>query len=104
MTEALFPTAFAALMLAVLLGLVRIARGPTVMDRILAFDMVAAAAMGGTVLLSALWRTPDYIELILMFSLLGFFGTVVFAAHLSKSSVRPRKDSAPEAPGSEREP
>jgi len=34
---------FALLTLAVLLGLVRLVRGPTVLDRILAFDLIATS-------------------------------------------------------------
>lgn len=76
---------FGALTLALLLGLVRLVKGPTVLDRILAFDLIATSIVGMIALLSVLWRTPLYLELILIFSLLGFVGTVAFVFHLHRT-------------------
>lgn len=77
--------AFSILTLAILLGLVRLARGPTVIDRIMAFDLITTSAVGMIVLLSIQWRTALFVELILIFSLLGFFGTVAFVYYLSRT-------------------
>ena len=74
---------------AALLALYRVFVGPTVLDRIVAFDMVAICIVGMVVLLSVLWRTDLYIELMLIFSLLGFVGTVAFVSYLQAES-RPR--------------
>jgi len=76
---------FGGLTLAILLGLFRLGRGPTVLDRILAFDLIAISAVGMVVLLSVLWATPVYLELILIFSLLGFLSTVAFVFYLHGS-------------------
>lgn len=76
---------FGALTLAVLFSLVRLVKGPTVLDRILAFDLIATSIVGMIVLLSVLWRTPLYLELVLVFSLLGFVGAVAFVFHLHKT-------------------
>lgn len=78
------------LTLAILLGLFRLARGPTVLDRILAFDLIATSAVGMVVLLSVLWRTAVYLELILIFSLLGFVSTVAFVFHLHRTREQQR--------------
>jgi multisubunit Na+/H+ antiporter MnhF subunit len=76
---------FGGLTLAILFGLYRLAKGPTVMDRILAFEIIATCSVGMIVLLSIAWRSPFYLELILIFSLLGFVGTVAFLFHLHKT-------------------
>jgi multisubunit Na+/H+ antiporter MnhF subunit len=76
---------FGALVLAILLALIRLVRGPTVLDRILAFDLIATSAVGMVALLSVLWRTAVYVELILVFSLLGFAGSVAFVFHLHRT-------------------
>jgi multisubunit Na+/H+ antiporter MnhF subunit len=76
---------FGALTLAILLGLFRLAKGPSVIDRILAFDLIATCAVGMVVLLSLKWQTTVYLELILIFSLLGFFGAVAFVFYLHRS-------------------
>lgn len=77
--------AFGILALAIACGLARLARGPTVIDRILAFDLITTSTVGMVVLLGIEWKTPLYLELILIFSLLGFFGTVAFVGYLSRT-------------------
>lgn len=84
MTTILY-VAFCVLTLAIALGMVRLARGPTVIDRIMAFDLITTSAVGMIVLLSIQWKTAMYLELILIFSLLGFFGTVAFVNYLSRT-------------------
>lgn len=88
MSEFTLNAAFVVLVVTVLLGVIRLARGPTIVDRILAFDAVVVCAVGMTVLLSDFWRTPHFLELILIVSSLGFFGTVAFAAYLQRAEVR----------------
>lgn len=90
---------FLALTLAVLLGLVRLVRGPTVLDRILAFDLIATSIVGMIALLSVKWRTPLYLELVLLFSLLGFVGTVAFVFHLHQTLPARRAGRDPSGRG-----
>lgn len=85
MMTAVLYVAFGLLTLAIGCGLVRLARGPTVIDRIMAFDLITTSAVGMIVLLSIQWKTAIYLELILFFSLLGFFGTVAFVYYLSRT-------------------
>jgi multicomponent Na+:H+ antiporter subunit F len=97
--------AFALLTGAVALALYRLARGPTVIDRILAFDTIASCAVGMIVLLAIQQRTAVYLELILIFSLLGFVGAVAFAHYLSQTGdladveEPARADTPPSNPG-----
>jgi multisubunit Na+/H+ antiporter MnhF subunit len=94
MTYALY-LADAVLTTAILLGLYRLARGPHVIDRVMAFDLITTCAVGMIVLLSIQWNTPLYLELILIVSLLGFLTTVAFVFYLNKTRESP---SAPEPP------
>jgi|GEM_PF-605523 multicomponent Na+:H+ antiporter subunit F len=64
------------------LALVRLLRGPSIVDRIIGFDLVATTVGGMIVLLSVWWRTHLFIEIMLIFSLLGFVGTVAFVSYL----------------------
>jgi multisubunit Na+/H+ antiporter MnhF subunit len=84
MTTVLY-VAGCVLTLAIALGMVRLVRGPTVIDRIMAFDLITTSAVGMIVLLSIRWKTAMYLELILIYSLLGFFGTVAFVFYLSRT-------------------
>ena len=84
MTAFLFQASFYILLVATLLGFYRLAQGPTVVDRILAFDSVVLCCVGLIALLSRIWETPIFLELILIVSSLGFFGTIAFVAYLRR--------------------
>jgi multicomponent Na+:H+ antiporter subunit F len=85
MIDAILSLSFFLLVVATLIGFYRLARGPTVVDRVLAFDAVVLCAVSMTVLLSRLWETPLYLELILIVSSLGFFGTVALVFYLERT-------------------
>lgn len=84
MTDLLLLVSFYVLILAMLLGVFRLAAGPTVVDRILAFDAVVLCAVGLVVLLSRIWESPLYLDLILIVSSLGFFTTVALVFYLQR--------------------
>lgn len=88
---------FGLLTLAILLGLFRLARGPSVLDRVMAFDLITTAAVGMIVLLSVKWSTLYYLELILIFSLLGFLTTVAFVFYLNKTARPPQTTAPPDS-------
>lgn len=73
------------LTLGIVLALVRMAKGPTVLDRVLAFDLITTCAVGIIALLSMRWRSTDYIELILIYSLLGFSGSTAIVFYLQRA-------------------
>ncbi len=85
MTSILLILSFALMGAALLVGFVCMIKGPSVVDRILAFDAVVLCAVGFTVLLSRWWQTDLYMELILIISSLGFFGTVAFVFFLQRN-------------------
>jgi multicomponent Na+:H+ antiporter subunit F len=85
MTDLMLNVAVLVLVIALLLGFYRLWRGPSVVDRILAFDAVVLCAVGLTALLSRWWQSELYIELILIVSSLGFFGTVAFVYFLQRA-------------------
>lgn len=85
MMDLLLNSAVFVLLAALLLGFYRLARGPSAVDRILAFDAVVLGAVGLTAVLSREWRTDHYVELILIVSSLGFFSTVAFVFFLQRS-------------------
>jgi multicomponent Na+:H+ antiporter subunit F len=85
MIEIALKISFGGLILSILLGLLRMAKGPSVIDRILAFDTIATCAVGMVILLSIQWHSPFYLELVLAFSLLGFVTTIAFVYHLNKT-------------------
>ena len=79
---------FIGLALVIGLGFVRLIKGPTVTDRMLAFELMAMSAVGVMVLFSVFRNTGLHLEVILVFALLGFLSTVVFVFYLNKSNAR----------------
>lgn len=83
-----FQTCVVGLCVTVLLGFLRLARGPTVADRMVAFDLIAVSGVGLIAMLSAMRSTTFYLELILVYSLLGFLGTVALTGFLYRARER----------------
>jgi multicomponent Na+:H+ antiporter subunit F len=80
--QILLSLCFVLLLAASGLALYRLLVGPTLLDRIIGFDMGAICIVGMIILLSAYWNTRIFIEIMLIFSLLGFVGTVAFVSYL----------------------
>jgi multisubunit Na+/H+ antiporter MnhF subunit len=73
-------------MVATLLCLVRMALGPTTLDRILAFDGIVISTVAMIALFSIYWRTAEFLELIVVIASLGFLTTVAFYFFLSRQA------------------
>lgn len=61
------------------LNLIRIVTGPSIADRAIAADAIFLNLVGIAALYSIYIQTPSYMDLVLVFSLLGFVGTVCMA-------------------------
>ena len=73
--------------IAVLLCAVRLLRGPTVTDRVLALDTLYMNAVALIVLLGIRWNTALLFEGALLVAMLGFASTVALARYLSRGDV-----------------
>lgn len=62
---------------------VRLARGPSTLDRAVALDTLVAVMMAGICVHTAVQRTPYYLPALLVVSFLGFTGTVGIARFLA---------------------
>jgi multicomponent Na+:H+ antiporter subunit F len=71
----------------ILLCAIRAIKGPSLFDRVLAFDAIALNVVGATLLLSLHFRTVAFIDFVLVVALLGFLGTISFAAYLEGTLV-----------------
>ena len=73
--------------LAMLLALVRLVRGPTVPDRILALDTLFVSAIALLVLFGMYLGTAVYFEAALIIAMLGFVGTVVLSKYVLRRDI-----------------
>lgn len=76
-----------AITVAVLLCAVRLLRGPTMTDCILALDTLYMNAVALIVLLGIRWNTALLFEGALLVAMLGFASTVALARYLSRGDV-----------------
>lgn len=62
---------------------VRLARGPSMLDRAVALDALVAVVMAGIGVLTAVRQIPYYLPALLVLSFLGFTGSVSIARFLA---------------------
>jgi multicomponent K+:H+ antiporter subunit F len=79
--------AFAAFAVALLLSAVRLVRGPSVPDRILALDTLYINAVAIAILLAVQHDSPVYFEAALLIALIGFVSTVAAARFVARGDV-----------------
>lgn len=93
---------YVLLVVAAFFALKRVLQGPNMLDRAIGFDMLTTTTVGTVVLFSISNHTQLYIELMLIFSLLGFVGTVAFVSYLHSDlnqrlfRARARRKSSPD--------
>ena len=75
--DAVTTICFAGLSVAALLVLVRLVRGPSVPDRIVALDTLLQVVVAGIAVGAAVTRRGDFLAVLVAATLLGFLGTVV---------------------------
>lgn len=95
--------ATALLAVGAVLAVVRMERGPTMLDRTVAFDVVATTLVGAIAVEAALSRRVESVPILVVLSMVGFVGSVTIARFASVEPAGaapadprtgPRRDSA----------
>ena len=73
------------MVLALILSAVRFYKGPSAGDRTLALDTMTTIGVSGIVLLSYLFNRYIYLDVALVYGVLGFIGVIVIARYLEKA-------------------
>ena len=79
--------ALAMLVLAQILGLVRLVRGPAITDRILALDTLYINTISLVVVIGVLRGATAFFEASLVIALIGFITTVAFSKFLLRGDI-----------------
>jgi multisubunit Na+/H+ antiporter MnhF subunit len=58
---------------------IRFLKGPTLTDRVVAFDTMSIIAVSFLVIASVTFKSSLYLDVAFVFALIGFLGTIVFA-------------------------
>ena len=69
---------------ALLIAVVRLVKGPTLPDRVVAMDLVGVLVVSLIVVLAASTRVPATLDAALVIALIGFVGTVAYAAYIER--------------------
>lgn len=77
------------IVVAAALALVRLERGPSMLDRTVAFDVLTTTIVGAAAVEAAWSRRTESIPLLVVLSLVGFIGSVTIARF---ASVEPESD------------
>lgn len=73
--------------LATLLAMVRLLKGPSLADRVVALDLTAALAVGAIAVYAILTGQPMLLRVGVVVALVVFVGTVAFAMFLEKRGM-----------------
>ena len=75
-----------------LLTLVRLARGPSLLDRVVATDVLLVIISAGLAVYAALTRDPTVVPVLVVVSLLAFVGSVSIARYVGGMLLRSERE------------
>jgi len=74
----------AVLGLSMALSAIRLLRGPSLSDRVVALDLLVIAAVSGAALLAVIYQQPALIDLAVLLALTAFISTVAMAWYIER--------------------
>jgi multicomponent Na+:H+ antiporter subunit F len=84
--------AFVMVMLSVALGFVRLAKGPTLADRVVALDMMTVIIVAFCGLYAIFSGVTAFLDVGIVLALVGFLATVALARFAERARLRDEKD------------
>ena len=78
--------AFGILLLAFVFALIRLIRGPSSSDQIVALDLIASIVMGFILLYSLLVEREIYFDVAIVIAMISFLGTIGISIYLKRKS------------------
>lgn len=72
--------------IALALAFIRLARGPSLPDRVVALELMSAIAVGTIATYSVATNKPVFLDAAITLALVSFLGTVAFARYVEKAS------------------
>lgn len=72
------------LSVATILVFIRFLKGPSIIDRVVSFDLMVTIGIGAIALYSIFTDQPTFLDIAMVVALIGFLSTVAFAYYLEK--------------------
>ena len=79
MTNIILMIAIALMLIASLLGILRLIRGPTVIDRVIAMDILTIISISLIVIIALIADRFIYVDVAIVYALLSFLGVIAVA-------------------------
>lgn len=76
---------------AIAITFVRILLGPTFSDRVLAMDVIGINLLSAMAILSILYQTKAFLDVILILGILSFISTISFSKFMERGAIIERK-------------
>lgn len=92
-TQIIIAVSLGMLLAAAILSVVRLAIGPTSLDRAISIDVITAAVIGTVVILIAWWQRTDLMVLLIIFALTAFFSTVTVSRYVANTAISRREEA-----------
>jgi multicomponent Na+:H+ antiporter subunit F len=73
---------------AMLLTFIRLVRGPSLADRVVALDLMTVQAVGFIAIYDVATHEPVYLRVAILLALIAFLGTVAFAYYIERRGTR----------------
>lgn len=77
--------------IAIFITFIRIALGPTFSDRVIAMDVIGVNLISAIAIVSIIFQTKAFLDVILVLSILAFISTISFSKFLERGVVIERK-------------
>ncbi|MEN8659619.1 cation:proton antiporter [Marivita sp.] len=84
---------FICIVLSVVLAFVRLIKGPSLQDRVVALDFMTVAIVAFCGLAAIRYGTPAFLDVALVLALVGFLATVALARFAERNTERTRERS-----------
>ena len=72
------------LVLAVALSFVRLVRGPSLPDRVVALDLIGTLSIGVIAAYAVAWDESIFLDVAIVLALISFLGTIAFAYYVQR--------------------
>lgn len=91
MTMLIIKLALIIYAVAMCLALFRMIKGPSLPDRVIAFDTIGIIIMSSVAIISVIFHTVSYLEAILIIGILAFISTVATSRFIERGVIFERK-------------
>lgn len=91
MIDVILKIALTLFSITVAISFYRVAFGPSMPDRVVGLDMIGVNLLSMVAIISIIFDTKAYLEVILILGILSFVGTIAFSKFLERGVIIGRK-------------